>query len=75
LSTRSNKSPPTMNRNATIKSWGTKSAVYLVAAKFRPQKMAAEIKATSVSTAALRFSSLTHRFYALRVQAAPAANP
>src|SRR5215216_2519744 len=63
-STRRSKSPPPINRNATIKSWGRKSAAYFVAAKFMPQKRAAKIRATSVSTAALPFSSLTTRFYA-----------
>src|ERR671916_2907790 len=70
-STRRSKRPPPINRNATIKSWGRKSAAYFVAAKFMPQKKAAKIRATSVSAAALPFSSLTTRFYARSTLNAP----
>ena len=50
-----------MNLNATITSGGMDSAAYLVAAKFSPQKTAAQINEISVNTAARLLVSVIPR--------------
>src|ERR671913_514272 len=57
--TSSNNSPPTVNRRATSNSGEILAAAYFVAAKFRPQNVAARTSETSVAAAALSLRSNT----------------
>jgi hypothetical protein len=57
--TNSSNRPPTVNRRATSNIGEIVAVAYLVAAKFRPQKVAARTSETSVANAALSFRSNT----------------
>src|SRR3712207_1266393 len=67
--------PPAVKRMPTIKSGGTNSAAYLVAAKLSPKKTAARISEISVISAALLLLSVMAPKSTAEAQRSPARGP